>query len=90
MLSASLTAGLTTLQGLDGRRLLLVLGGGELGPGPFLPGSVKDVNLVIANLADHRAAAAWTAAGSQAGAASVKALDPALTRLQLAQVVNPS
>lgn len=89
MLSASLTAGLTTLQGLDGRRLLLLLGGGELGPGSLAPSSVKDVNLVIANLSDNKAAAAWTAAGSRAGAASVKALDPALTRLQLAQVVNP-
>jgi hypothetical protein len=46
------------------------------------------VNLVIANLSNSNAAAAWTAAASGAGAASVKALDVALTRLQLTQVVN--
>jgi LysM repeat protein len=88
MLSASLTAGLTTLQGLNGRRTLLLLGGGELGPGTLTPNSLQDVNLVIANLANTKAAAAWTAAASGAGAASVKALDVALTRLQLNQVVN--
>jgi LysM repeat protein len=88
MLSASLTAGVTTLQGLNGRRMLLLLGGGELGPGALTPNSLQDVNLVIANLSDTRAAAAWTTAASGAGAASVKALDVALTRLQLNQVVN--
>ena len=88
MLSASLTAGLTTLQGLNGRRMLLLLGGGELGPGTLTPNSLQDVNLVIANLSNTKAATAWTAAASGAGAASVKALDVALTRLQLTQVVN--
>jgi len=88
MLSASLAAGLTTLQGLNGRRMLLLLGGGELGPGTLTPNSLQDVNLVIANLSNTKAATAWTAAASGAGAASVKALDVALTRLQLTQVVN--
>jgi LysM repeat protein len=88
ILAASLTAGLTTLQGLAGRRMLLVLGGGEIGPGALAPQSLAGINLVIANLADSRAAAAWTAAGNGAGAASVSTLDPALTRLQLAQVIN--
>jgi hypothetical protein len=88
ILAASLVAGLTTLQGLTGRRMLLLLGGGESGPGALAPKSFAEVNLVIANLSDSRAAAAWTAAGSNAGAASFNALDPALTQLQLAQVVN--
>ena len=88
ILSASLVAGLTTLQGLQGRRLLLLLGGGETGPGVLAPRTFADINLVIANLSDAKAAAAWTSAGASAGAASVNALDPALTRLQLAQVVN--
>jgi LysM repeat protein len=88
ILASSLTAGVTTLKGLPGRRLLLLLGGGESGPGALAPRSFADINVVIANLEDSSAAAAWTAAGSVAGAASVNALDPALTRLQLAQVVN--
>src|SRR5216110_1189595 len=88
IVSASVTAGLATLHGLPGRRILLLLGGGEMGPGALAPGSLAEVNLVIANLVDTRAAAAWKAAATGAGAASVNALDPALTRLQLAQVVN--
>src|SRR5438874_966251 len=88
IMAASLVAGLTTLSGLQGRRLLLLLGGGESGPGVLAPRSFADINLVIANLADSKAAAAWTSAGTNAGAASVSALDPALTKLQLAQVVN--
>jgi len=88
MLSATLTAGLTTLSGLPGRRLLLVMGGGEMGPGALAPRSLVDVNLVVANLADANAAAAWTTAATNAGAKSVSALDQALTRLELAQVIN--
>jgi hypothetical protein len=88
IVSASVAAGLTTLQGLPGRRMLLVMGGGEAGPSAFAPQSLANVNLVIANLADPKAAAAWTSAANGAGAASVNALDPALTQLQLAQVVN--
>jgi hypothetical protein len=88
MVSSSLNAGVTTLQGLAGRHVLLFLGGGENGPGTLAKGSLANVNLVIANLADAQASAAWSAAGTAAGAASVNALDPALTRLQLTQVVN--
>jgi len=88
VLAASMTAGLTTLRGLNGRRLLLLLGGGEVGPGALSPRSLADVNLVIANLSDPNAAAAWTSAAAVAGAASVNALDPALTQLKLAAVVN--
>jgi hypothetical protein len=85
---ASLIAGLTTLQGLNGRRLLLVLGGAESGPGALEPRSLAGVNLVVANLSDPTIAAAWTSAARSAGAVSVNALDPALTKLQLAQLVN--
>ena len=88
MMSASVVAGLTTLKGLNGRRLLLILGGGETGPATLAPQSLAGVDLVVANLSSPTAAAAWSAAGANAGAASVNALDPALTRLQLAQVVN--
>ena len=88
MLSSSITAASTTLHGLPGRRLLLVLGGGQSGPTAPTPSGLVDINLVIANLSDSGAAAAWTAAGRNAGAASVITLDPALTQLQLAQVVN--
>lgn len=88
MISASVTAAVTTLNGLTGRRLLLLLGGGELGPGRFDANGLSGVNVVIANIADADAAAAWTSAAQGAGAASVKALDPALTQLQLAQTVN--
>src|SRR5947207_5494233 len=88
IVAASVSAGVATLHGLPGRRILLLLGGGEMGPGALAPGSLAEVNLVIANLVDTRAAAAWKAAATGAGAASVNALDPALTRLQLAQVVN--
>jgi hypothetical protein len=42
----------------------------------------------VANVADAAAGAAWTKASQDAGAASVTVLDPALTQLQLAQVVN--
>jgi len=86
--SASVVAGLTTLHGLQGRRVLLLLGGGDTGPAPLTAQSLADINLVIANLSDAKLSAAWTAAGTSAGAASVSALDAALTQLQLPQVVN--
>jgi LysM repeat protein len=86
--SASLGAGLTTLGGLSGKRLLLVLGGGGTAPMAFAPHSLAGITLVVANVSDSGAAAAWAAAARDAGAASVSALDPALTQLQLAQVVN--
>ncbi len=88
MLSASLNAGLTTLHGLPGRHWLLLLGGGDIGPGGLVARSLLDVNLVVANVNDSKAAADWTSAGGQAGAASVSALDPALTQLQLAQLLS--
>ncbi|HYL07828.1 MAG TPA: hypothetical protein VEU76_04720, partial [Candidatus Udaeobacter sp.] len=87
-MAASVTAGMTTLRGLAGRRLLVLMGGAENGPAALAPGSLAQINLVIANLADSSAAAAWSAAAASAGAASVSALDPALTQLQLAQVIN--
>jgi LysM repeat protein len=88
MVYASMVAGLTTLQGLTGRRTLLVLGGGDSGPAALGPRSLTQVNLVVANLENPRSAPAWTAAATSAGALSVTALDVALTRLQLAQLVN--
>lgn len=88
MVSASVSAGLMTLHGLSGRRLLVLLGGAENGPGGLAPNSLAQVGLVIANLSDAQAAAAWNAAATSAGAASVSSLDPALTQLQLAQVIN--
>jgi LysM repeat protein len=88
MVSASLVAGLTTLQGLTGRRLLLVLGGGGSGPGTLEPRTFAGVNLVVANLDNPTVAAAWTSAAKGAGASSVNTLDAALTKLQLAQVIN--
>ena len=87
IVSASVEAGLTTLQGLHGRRVLLLLGGGDIRP-TAIAQSLANVNLVIANLTDSKASAAWTAAGTKAGAASVSALDAALTQLQLPQVIN--
>lgn len=90
IVSASVSAGLTTLHGLDGRRLLVVLGGAENMPAALAPNSLAQVGLVIANVADANAASAWTAAAAHAGAASVSTLDPALTQLQLAQVINQS
>jgi LysM repeat protein len=86
--SASILAGLTTLAGLSGRRLLLVLSGGGAAPTTFAPSSLSGITLVVANVADAGVAAAWTAAAREAGAVSSRALDPALTQLQLAQVVN--
>jgi LysM repeat protein len=88
IVATSIEAGLTTLEGLNGRRVLLLLGGGEDVPAQLAPQSMSHVNLVIANLTDSKASAAWAAAGAGAGAASVSALDTALTQLQLPQVVN--
>ncbi|HSS61498.1 MAG TPA: LysM domain-containing protein [Candidatus Limnocylindrales bacterium] len=86
--AASIGAGLVTLAGLSGRRMLLLLGGGGVVPAPLAPRSMAGVTVVVANVSDPAAAAAWTAAARNAGAAGVSALDPALTQLQLAQVVN--
>ena len=86
--AASVDEGLTTLGGLGGRHVLLVLGGGDSVPAQLAPQSLANVSLVIANLTDSKASAAWAAAGARAGAVSVDALDSALTQLQLPQVVN--
>lgn len=86
-LAASMAAGLATLAGLPGRRVLLVLGGGDAVPN-LAAGSMSGVDLVVANLTDAQSVAAWTNAGKAASATSVNALDSALTQLQLAGIVN--
>jgi LysM repeat protein len=88
IVATSIEAGLTTLGGLGGRHVLLLLGGGDNVPMQLAPRSLSNVNLVIANLTDSSKSAAWTTAGNGAGAASVDALDAALTQLKLSQVVN--
>lgn len=87
-LSGTIAQAATTLQGLHGRRTLLILGGGDGGPIALPAHSLDGINVVIANITDPAASAAWTSAAQSAGAASVSVLDPALTQLQLAQVVN--
>jgi LysM domain len=87
-LSGTIAQAATTLQGLHGRRTLLILGGGEAGPASIAAHSLDGINVVVANVADPAAGAAWTKAVKDAGATSVSVLDPALTQLQLAQVVN--
>lgn len=87
-LSGTVTQAATTLLGLHGKRTLLILGGGDGGPAPMAPRSLAGINVVVANVADAVAGAAWTKAAQDAGASSVIVLDPALTQLQLAQVVN--
>jgi LysM repeat protein len=87
-LSGTIAQAATTLQGLHGRRTLLILGGGEAGPAAIAAHSLDGINVVVANVTDPAAGAAWTKAVKDAGATSVSVLDPALTQLQLAQVVN--
>ena len=88
MLAASLEAAQITLQGLKGRRVLLVLGGGDAAPGSLPAKSLDGVELVIANLNDAAATARWGSAAATSGAVSVTALDAALTQLKLTQVVD--
>ena len=88
MLAASLQAAQITLQGLKGRRVLLVLGGGDAAPSSLPAKSLDGVELVIANLNDAGATARWESAATTTGAVSVTALDAALTQLKLAQVVD--
>jgi LysM repeat protein len=88
VLSGTVAQAITTLQGLHGRRTLLILGGGEGGPASMSPHSLDGIYVVVANVTDPAAGAAWAKAAKDAGAASVSVLDPALTQLQLAQVVN--
>lgn len=87
-LSGTIAQAATTLLGLHGRRTLLILGGGEVGPASIAPHTLDGINVVVANVTDPAVAAAWTKAAKDAGATSVSVLDPALTQLQLAQVVN--
>lgn len=89
-LGASVQAAVNTLSGLPGRRVLLLLGPGQSGPpdAPLATGYLAGIHLVVADLADPAAAMAWTAAGRRAQASMVTILDPALTQLQLAAVVN--
>jgi LysM repeat protein len=84
--AASIEAAATTLDGLPGRRVLLLLGVAQSGP-PATAMRLAGIHLVIANLSDPAAAAAWARWGRESGA-SVTALDPALTRLQLPSTVN--
>src|SRR5207244_2342703 len=81
-LSASIQAAATTLDGLPGRRVLLLLDGGQgRPPSAAMPkGSLAGVHVVVANLADAATAAAWTS-WARADGASATALDPALTQL---------
>ncbi len=88
IVAASIDAGLTTLLGLDGRRVLLLLGGGDSVPGQLPARSLSGINFVVANVTNASVTAQWTARANSAGAASVDALDTALTQLQLPQVVN--
>ena len=88
-LSASIQAAATTLRGLPGRRVLLVLGSAASGPPQItMPsGSLKGIQVVVANLPGPAAAGAWTNWVGAAGA-SATTLDPALTQLDLASAVN--
>jgi len=85
---ASVQAAANTLAGLPGRRVLLLLAGGRIGTATDTPpgSALAQVHLVVANLTAPTAA---TFIGSaQAAGATVTALDPALTDLQLAATVN--
>jgi LysM repeat protein len=86
--AASIEAAANTLHGLPGRRVLLVLAGARLGMAAGLPPgvSLQGVHLVVANM-PAPAGAPFTTAAAAAGA-TVTALDPALTELQLPEVVN--
>ncbi len=87
--ATSLVAAATTLAGLPGRRVLLVLDAAEDGsPVATLPaGSLAGVDLVVANLPDATATAAWTRVVAGAGA-PVTMLDAVLAELRLPSVVN--
>ena len=85
---ASVQAAATTLAGLPGRRVLLLLAGGRLGPTQSwtaLP-PLAGIQVVVANLPDT--AGRTFAGAAQAAGAAVTALGPALTELQLASAVN--
>ena len=88
MVTASLEAAQITLQGLGGRRVLLLLGGGDNVPAALPAKSLAGIELVVANIVDAGAMTTWQSAATAGGAVSVTALDTALTQLKLAQVVN--
>jgi LysM repeat protein len=88
-LSASIQSAATTLSGLGGRRVLLLLGAGRSAP-PDLAArnaSLAGIQVVLAGQTDEVTAMAWKSAAAAAGVA-MTALDPALTQLQLPSVVN--
>lgn len=88
-LGASIRAAATTLGGLPGRRVMLVLGPGRDGPpgAGMGSGDLAGIHLVVADLTGP-AGPVWASAAEAAGAPSVTTLDPALTRLQLAASVR--
>ena len=88
MLSASLQAAQITLRGLNGRRVLLVLGGGDSTPNALPAQSLGGTELIVANLTDAASTTRWQSAAAGCGAVSVTALDAALTQLNLTQVVD--
>lgn len=88
MLSATLQAGQITLRGLSGRRVLLVLGGGDAAPSTLPAKSLDGIELVIANLTNAGATSRWQSTAAAGGAVSVTPLDAALTQLKLSQVVD--
>lgn len=83
--AAAVQAGANTLAGLPGRRVLLLLAGGRIGGAAAadLVQPLAGMHLVVANVAGP-AASAFAAAGG----ATVTALDPALTELDLPAAVN--
>jgi hypothetical protein len=82
-------AAVNTLDGLPGRRVLLLLDAGPGDPPDFAgqPGALAGIHLVVANVAEPAAVAAWSSRAAASGAA-VTALDPALTDLQLPGAVT--
>jgi len=88
MVAATVQAAETTLEGLQGCHVLLLLGGGDIVPATLPAASLNGVELVIANLTSARASAGWSSSAAGTGASSVTALDAALTQLKLTQVIN--
>lgn len=88
MVAVSLEAAQITLQGLSGRRVLLLLGGSDVVPAALPPKSLDGVELVIANITDVGAMTRWQSVAGTGGAVSVTPLDTALTQLKLNQLVD--
>jgi len=86
--TASVQAAANTLQGLPGRRVLLMLAGDRVGyaGAPAPDASLARIHLVVANL-PASAGTSFTAAAASAGA-TVTSLDAALTELELPAAVN--